>query len=254
MQEANYLLSKVYNLVQEYNTHILTQGLLRIYIYKMLPLGTTPSSHKYLMETKELYQNKYMLMHVISQCGGSLILPNHIKQWVNQTPPHDSRGRWGNHSPSGSFCPYRPLLHHSSREDMRNNKVKVPDWRRSMLSGKILNSRIPKSLDKPPKLDIYNCKGDPNEHVEHIDTILNYYHSRGVVDCKLFVLALKGYIMKRFKTLCDDCISSYKELSDFFIVQLTVWKLKPITIVILSGIQQKNEKILLEYKFRFTKV
>lgn len=81
MQEANYLLSKVYNLVQEYNTRILSQGLLRIKkIYKMLPLGTTPFSHKYLMETKKLYQNKSMLMHVISQCGGCLILPNHIKQ------------------------------------------------------------------------------------------------------------------------------------------------------------------------------
>jgi hypothetical protein len=36
---------------------------------------------------------------------------------------------------------------------------------------------------------------DPDEHVEHIDTVLDYHEARGAVKCKLLVLTLKGSAM-----------------------------------------------------------
>ncbi|MCI75872.1 hypothetical protein A2U01_0097141, partial [Trifolium medium] len=40
---------------------------------------------------------------------------------------------------------------------------------------RIMESRIPKALEKPPKLETYDGSTDPDEHVEHIDTVLDYY-------------------------------------------------------------------------------
>lgn len=54
----------------------------------------------------------------------------------------------------------------------------------------ILDGRIPRFLEKPPKLQDYNGDEDPKEHVEHVDDRLNYYHSDGDIKCKLFVLTM----------------------------------------------------------------
>ncbi|MCI30264.1 hypothetical protein A2U01_0051473, partial [Trifolium medium] len=40
---------------------------------------------------------------------------------------------------------------------------------------RILESRIPRTLEKPPKLETYDGTTDPDEHLEHIDTVLDYY-------------------------------------------------------------------------------
>lgn len=50
-------------------------------------------------------------------------------------------------------------------------------------------------LEKSMKLDRFNGTVDPYEHVEHVDTRLEDYHTRGAVKCKPFVLALKGDVM-----------------------------------------------------------
>ncbi|MCI35088.1 hypothetical protein A2U01_0056309, partial [Trifolium medium] len=39
---------------------------------------------------------------------------------------------------------------------------------------RILGARIPKTLEKPPKLETYDGTADPDEHLEHIDTVLDY--------------------------------------------------------------------------------
>lgn len=40
----------------------------------------------------------------------------------------------------------------------------------------IFDSKIQKSLEKPPKLDNYDGLGNLDENIEHVDTILDYYH------------------------------------------------------------------------------
>ncbi|MCH95345.1 hypothetical protein A2U01_0016320, partial [Trifolium medium] len=42
---------------------------------------------------------------------------------------------------------------------------------------RILESRIPRTLEKPPKLETYDGTTDPDEHVKHIDTVLDYYQA-----------------------------------------------------------------------------
>lgn len=39
----------------------------------------------------------------------------------------------------------------------------------------ILERKIPKSMQKPPKLREYNRKEDPNKHMQFVNDRLNYY-------------------------------------------------------------------------------
>jgi hypothetical protein len=49
----------------------------------------------------------------------------------------------------------------------------------------------PRAFAKPTKLETYYGVADPDEQVEHLDTILDYHRVRAAVKCKLFVLTLK---------------------------------------------------------------
>jgi hypothetical protein len=44
-------------------------------------------------------------------------------------------------------------------------------------------------------METYDGIADPDDHVEHIDTILDYHGARGFVNNKLFVFTLKGSAM-----------------------------------------------------------
>lgn len=41
---------------------------------------------------------------------------------------------------------------------------------------RILDSHIPMSLEKPPKFNEYDTKGDPDKHVQVLDDYLYYFH------------------------------------------------------------------------------
>jgi hypothetical protein len=56
----------------------------------------------------------------------------------------------------------------------------------------------------------------PDEHIEHVDSVLDYHYARGAVKCKLFVLMLKGAAMGWFKGLRDSSIDSWEELCSEF--------------------------------------
>jgi len=44
----------------------------------------------------------------------------------------------------------------------------------------------------PPKLETYDGTTNPDEHVEHLDTILDYHRARGAIKCNLFRLNTEG--------------------------------------------------------------
>jgi hypothetical protein len=44
-------------------------------------------------------------------------------------------------------------------------------------------------------METYDNTTNTDEHVEHMDIILNYHLARADVKCKLFVLTLKGPTM-----------------------------------------------------------
>jgi hypothetical protein len=54
-------------------------------------------------------------------------------------------------------------------------------------------------LEKSPKLETYNGTTDLDGHLDHLDTVLDYYQARGATKCRLFVLTLKGAAMTWFK-------------------------------------------------------
>lgn len=137
--------------------------------------------------------------------------------------------------------PHHWPSHHSRVGDRRDTEVQVLAGMRSPFSRRILDRRIPKCLEKPPKLDSYKCMGDLDEHVH---TMFDYYHPCGIVKCKLFVLTLKGVVITWFKTLPDSCINSWKELYVSFTTQITARKQKPTTIVVLTMIYQKKKETL----------
>lgn len=69
-------------------------------------------------------------------------------------------------------------------------------------------ARIPRSHEKPQKLQSYEGMRDPDEHVEHINNTLDYYHAQRVVKCKLFALALTRVAMTWFRTIPNKSIYS----------------------------------------------
>lgn len=52
-------------------------------------------------------------------------------------------------------------------------------------------------------LESYNAIRNLDEHVEHLDMVLDYHQAKGVVKWKLFFLALNGMVMSGFKDFKD---------------------------------------------------
>ncbi|MCH98019.1 hypothetical protein A2U01_0019018, partial [Trifolium medium] len=86
-----------------------------------------------------------------------------------------------------------------------------------------------------------------DEHLEHIDTVLDYYQAHGATKCRLFVLTRKGAAMTWFKGLEDDSIDSWRELCRAFSSHFTERKRQPKTMVSLSNIIQGKEESLRNY-------
>lgn len=88
-----------------------------------------------------------------------------------------------------------------------------------MLFRHILDSWIPKSLEKPPKLDSYDEIDDPDEHVENVDIVLPSPQKRSEV--QIICPNPQGEAMTWFKTLPDCYIDSWKKLCNSFTAQYT---------------------------------
>lgn len=76
----------------------------------------------------------------------------------------------------------------------------------TVLQPKILESKILKSMQKPPKLGENDGKGDPDEYVQLVNEILNYYSTDDAYKCKFLVLTLIGSNILWFDGLPDGCI------------------------------------------------
>ncbi|MCI46252.1 hypothetical protein A2U01_0067492, partial [Trifolium medium] len=105
----------------------------------------------------------------------------------------------------------------------------------------------PRALEKSPKLETYDGSTDPDEHVEHIDTILDYFQARRPIKCKLFVLTLKGAALTWFKGLEDNSIDSWEELNKAFSSHFTARKRQPKTMASFSNILQGKDESLRDY-------
>lgn len=118
------------------------------------------------------------------------------------------------------------------------------------MSAHILNNRILKSIEKTLKLQSNDGNGDTNKHIEHVDNMLDYYHTQVIVKCKLFSLTSTRSIMNWFNILLDGSINSLRNLCEAFNAR----KRKPTTMVILSRINQEKKDTLHEFINHFRKV
>ncbi|MCH80822.1 hypothetical protein A2U01_0001596 [Trifolium medium] len=115
------------------------------------------------------------------------------------------------------------------------------------------NAPTTTEIARTTPLETYDGTKDPDEHLEHIDTILDYYQAPGAIKCRLFVLTLKGPTMTWFKGLEDDSIDSWRELCRVFSSHFKARKRQPKTMASLSNIIQGKEESLRDYIERFTK-
>lgn len=53
-----------------------------------------------------------------------------------------------------------------------------------MFTKHIISSRIPKYLEMPQMLEIYDGTRDPNKHIKHVDTVLDCHKAISAVECK----------------------------------------------------------------------
>jgi len=122
--------------------------------------------------------------------------------------PHRSRRGKPSDRHGGKDSPLR-----QSRRNKEDYSLKRhhKNYLKGPFTRKIVEYLIPRVFAKPPKLETYDGTTDPDEHVEHIDTVLEYHQARGEAKCKLFILTLKGATMTWFKGFEDNSINSWKE-------------------------------------------
>ncbi|GAU10283.1 hypothetical protein TSUD_418870, partial [Trifolium subterraneum] len=158
----------------------------------------------------------------------------------NRSPPRSggaaARGGNARHSPRGES---------PSSEDERH---------RGPLSRRIMDIPLPRGLEKPPTLDKYDGTTDPDEHVQSVETALDYRNLRGSIKCKLFPLSLTRGASTWWRNLPPGSIDSWEELCRTFTAHFTTSRRHPKTVVSLKAIVQGPEESLRNYIERFNKV
>ncbi|GAU39457.1 hypothetical protein TSUD_290230 [Trifolium subterraneum] len=158
----------------------------------------------------------------------------------NRSPPRSggaaARGGNARHSPRGES---------PSSEDERH---------RGPLSRRIMDIPLPRGLEKPPTLDKYDGTTDPDEHVQSVETALDYRNLRGSIKCKLFPLSLTRGASTWWRNLPPGSIDSWEELCRMFTAHFTTSRRHPKTVASLKAIVQGPEESLRNYIERFNKV
>jgi hypothetical protein len=121
------------------------------------------------------------------------------------------------------------------------------------LSLEILNTPLPKGLEKPPSLGQYDGQGDPDDHIAHINVNLQYQRVKGPIRCRLFPTTLKKGALDWYKSLPPGSITSWGQLCTLFSRHFTASRRHPKTVASLEAIVQKENEPLRSYLERFNK-
>ncbi|GAU33995.1 hypothetical protein TSUD_212560 [Trifolium subterraneum] len=158
----------------------------------------------------------------------------------NRSPP-----RSGGAAARGGNARHSPRRESPSSEDERH---------RGPLSRRIMDIPLPRGLEKPPTLDKYDGTTDPDEHVQSVETALDYRNLRGSIKCKLFPLSLTRGASTWWRNLPPGSIDSWEELCRMFTTHFTTSRRHPKTVASLKAIVQGPEESLRNYIERFNKV
>ncbi|GAU29247.1 hypothetical protein TSUD_391950 [Trifolium subterraneum] len=173
---------------------------------------------------------------------------NHVSTPRNRRSPH----RRNNRSPprSGEAAARGGNARHSPR---RESPGSGDERHRGPLSRR-MDIPLPRGLEKPPKLDKYDGTTDPDEHVQSVETALDYRNLRGSIKCKLFPLSLVRGASTWWRNLPPGSIDSWEELCRTFTAHFTTSRRHPKTVASLKAIVQGPEESLRNYIERFNKV
>ncbi|GAU42637.1 hypothetical protein TSUD_398420 [Trifolium subterraneum] len=120
----------------------------------------------------------------------------------NQSPPRN-----GEAASRGGNARNSPRRESSGSGDERH---------RGTLSRRIMDIPLPRGLEKPPTLDRYDGTTDPDEHIQSVETALDYRNLRGSIKCKLFPLSLIRGASTWWRNLPPGLIDSWVELCRMF--------------------------------------
>ncbi|GAU39725.1 hypothetical protein TSUD_144910 [Trifolium subterraneum] len=169
------------------------------------------------------------------------------------SPPRNRRSppRRNNRSPprSGEAAARGGNARHSPK---RESPSSGDERHRGPLSRRIMDIPLPRGLEKPPTLDKYDGTTDPDEHVQSVETALDYRNLRGSIKCKLFPLSLTRGASTW--NLPPGSIDSWEELCRMFTAHFTTSRRHPKTVASLKAIIQGPEESLRNYIERFNKV
>ncbi|GAU10587.1 hypothetical protein TSUD_419620, partial [Trifolium subterraneum] len=155
------------------------------------------------------------------------------------SPPRNRRSppRRNNRSPprSGEAATRGGNARHSPR---RESPSSGDERHRGPLSRRIMDIPLPRGLEKPPTLDKYDGTTDPDEHVQSVETALDYKNLRGSIKCKLFPLSLVRGASTWWRNLPPGSIDSWEELCRMFTAHFTTSRRHPKTVASLKAIVQ----------------
>ncbi|GAU49235.1 hypothetical protein TSUD_183260 [Trifolium subterraneum] len=173
----------------------------------------------------------------------------------HNSPPRNksSPPRRNNRSPpkNGEAAAQGGNIRHSPR---RESSGSGDERHRGPLSRRIMDIPLPRGLEKSPTLDKYDGTTDPNEHVQSVETALDYRNLRGSIKCKLFPLSLVRGASTWWRNLPPGSIDSWEELCRMFTAHFTTSRRHPKTVANLKAIIQGPEESLRSYIERFNKV
>ncbi|GAU48850.1 hypothetical protein TSUD_188350 [Trifolium subterraneum] len=148
----------------------------------------------------------------------------------NRSPP-----RTGEAIARGGNARHSPRRESSGSGDERH---------RGPLSRKIMDITLPRGLEKPPTLDKYDGTTDPDEHIQSVETALDYRNLRESIKCKLFPLSLIRGASTWWRNLPPGSIDSSEELCRMFTAHFTTSRRHPKTMASLKAIVQGPEESL----------
>ncbi|GAU40245.1 hypothetical protein TSUD_219550 [Trifolium subterraneum] len=158
----------------------------------------------------------------------------------NRSPPRN-----GEAVARGGNARHSPTRESSGSGDERH---------RGPLSRRIMDILLPRGLEKPPSLDKYHGTTDPDEHIQSVETALDYRNLRGSIKCKLFPLSLIQGALTWWRNLPPGSIDSWEELCCMFTAHFTTSRRHPKTVANLKAIIQGPEESLRTNIERFNKV
>ncbi|GAU12961.1 hypothetical protein TSUD_191520 [Trifolium subterraneum] len=171
------------------------------------------------------------------------------------SPPRNRRSppRRNNRSPprNGEAAARGGNVRHSPR---RESSGSGDERHRGSLLRRIMGIPLPRGLEKLPTLDKYDGTTDPDEHVQSVETALDYRNLRGSIKCKLFPFSQVRGASTWWRNLPPGSIDSWEELCRTFTAHFTTSRRHPKTVASLKAIVQGPEESLRSYIERFNKV